>query len=375
MSENFLGWGRLLPWFYSCIPLLEDDEPMLVPDKPVGQWIVEECKTFLRERRLPLTGKKAELIQRVRENKGLPVPPPIGCSSDLVERLLLSLFDMICCLMGIDTVTDVNAKESEQLIMRFLTMLAQYDDETQEAFGRKKPIWVTRYNYPCLLNIPEQMRMLGPIRNRWEGGVRGEGILRHIKPIIQSNRKNWQKNLLEKILQQKTLQQLQEVDEQIWTGSMTACDSDKEDECIVKHPSQSFKVYTLPQLLSDLDSGKPLSCVHANSQGEEVGKVYAVYTPEKSTHHYAMCLTPSDGKLHFGMFYYKIHIAPSKGIILREIDVAGYCVLLPLATKWPPAMQDADGCHCFAMVTSGWKIGKGKNDMIVSQPEMIASVF
>jgi hypothetical protein len=50
--------------------------------------------------------------------------------------------------------------------------------------------------------------MLGPIRNKWEGGKWGEGFLWTAKPIVQSGRKNWQKNLFMNILWQKTLVQM-----------------------------------------------------------------------------------------------------------------------------------------------------------------------
>ena len=48
--------------------------------------------------------------------------------------------------------------------------------------------------------------MLGPIRNRWEGGVRGEGFLPKVKPNVSGiTRRHWQRILLSNILQQKTV--------------------------------------------------------------------------------------------------------------------------------------------------------------------------
>ena len=39
-------------------------------------------------------------------------------------------------------------------------------------------------NLHGLLNLPDQIRSYGPLRIWWEGGYKGEGILRSIKPLI-----------------------------------------------------------------------------------------------------------------------------------------------------------------------------------------------
>lgn len=39
-------------------------------------------------------------------------------------------------------------------------------------------------NLHGLLNLPDQIRLYGPLRIWWEGGCKGECILRSIKPLI-----------------------------------------------------------------------------------------------------------------------------------------------------------------------------------------------
>ena len=39
-------------------------------------------------------------------------------------------------------------------------------------------------NLHGLLNLPDQIRSYGPLRIWWEGGYKGKGILRSIKPLI-----------------------------------------------------------------------------------------------------------------------------------------------------------------------------------------------
>ena len=151
-------------WMYSCIFRLEDDKVTPIPSKALVRWTVDDCKTFLKDRRLPTNGKRAELIDRVRANLDMEVPEPMGCHIEKVWNLLMSLCEVVTCLMEIETIATRNRNKSEKTIHRFLTRLADYDVASCADFQRTKPIWVTKCNYPCLLNLPEQMQMLGPIR-------------------------------------------------------------------------------------------------------------------------------------------------------------------------------------------------------------------
>ena len=64
-----------------------------------------------------------------------------------------------------------------------------------------KPVWLTSYNFMCLLNLPQVAAQLGPIRNLWEGNFCGEGYIRMVKPeMVGGFRKNWQVNLLNRLM-------------------------------------------------------------------------------------------------------------------------------------------------------------------------------
>ena len=122
-----------------------------------------------------------------------------------VRFMVFSLWAMLSHLMGMTKSDSKGVNTAEYVIRVFLTAMSDHNSSTREVTGRKLPIWLSQYNFQCLLNMPEQIRMLGPIRNRWEGGVRGEGFIRVVKPITQSRRMHWQRNLLTNILRQKTL--------------------------------------------------------------------------------------------------------------------------------------------------------------------------
>ena len=87
-------------------------------------------------------------------------------------------------------IQDATAEVGNALMRQFLLALAQHEIEAKEAMGRKNPIWTEKHNFQSLLNVPNHGRMLGPIQNRWEGGLCGEGHLRCVKPITKKGRPN-----------------------------------------------------------------------------------------------------------------------------------------------------------------------------------------
>jgi len=55
----------------------------------------------------------------------------------------------------------------------------------------EKPFWVLKYNFPCLLNLPDMMSLFGMPWYLWEGGPKGEGILQDVKPLINGLYGRW----------------------------------------------------------------------------------------------------------------------------------------------------------------------------------------
>ena len=116
VSENFMGFSRIAPWFYSCLHWLEEDAPFVNPDKPVGQWRIDECKPFLRARRLPLGGKVKELRQRVTDNKDAPIPPVAGGPMDDVQKMLHMHWAMNSHIMGMEIATQEGVLVMKQVV-------------------------------------------------------------------------------------------------------------------------------------------------------------------------------------------------------------------------------------------------------------------
>lgn len=71
---------------------------------------------------------------------------------------------------------------------------------------KKKPEWVTKYNYLSLLNLIETMEKLGPLPSFWEGKIQGEGIVPFIKSeMALGMRPGWQLRLLTKLMKRRAM--------------------------------------------------------------------------------------------------------------------------------------------------------------------------
>jgi hypothetical protein len=105
VSENYLGMARIMRWFYSLLPAVQDDPPYVEPCRSMSTWNVTELKQWLTIRGLCDKGKKNELKDRVDaiKNSGNPVPPPlppIGGSVTGVLDTVKALAVMIAHVMS-----------------------------------------------------------------------------------------------------------------------------------------------------------------------------------------------------------------------------------------------------------------------------------
>ena len=99
------------------------------------------------------------------------------------------------------------AEEEEKI----QTEMESVDDKKEQEFYQsgkgnkrkgkdKEPIWLSTYNFMCLINLVKNMLQYGPLRNFWEGKYIGEAMVKTVKPEMTSVRRlNWAVNLLLKL--------------------------------------------------------------------------------------------------------------------------------------------------------------------------------
>jgi hypothetical protein len=238
------------------------------------------------------------------------------------------------------------------LIRLFLSALAVHDSSTGPVAGRKLPMWVTQYNCQSLLNLPNQTERLGLIRSRWEGGKRGEDFLQIVKPIVQSGRKNWQKNLFSNILRQKTLVQMKATNDDDETSESDNDDSSME-ECQIHEP-QSFVHYRChAEVVDKWTRGTVLSGVLVDR------RVYICQRYGARSLLLEFKTTEDSAVFSFGLWYYYLQYLDvedeSKGS-LQDAGVESYAFLLPMLTS--------DATQKYALVTSNWRTWDGTGKVV-----------
>jgi len=116
---------------------------------------------------------------------------------------------------------------------------------------------VRHYNFLSLLNLKDIAKRLGPLKNYWEGSVRGEAIIATIKPEIKMGlRYNWSTSVLRKVMRLKSFHL---IEQSISMKNIT----DNE----VHTNGSNYKVYScVRELQYELQQQKPISCITCNDK-------------------------------------------------------------------------------------------------------------
>jgi hypothetical protein len=270
VSENYVSFSRIMTWFYLILDELKaDEEPYKDPERPQSYWKATENRAWLKARGINCDGKAKELQERVAvffaEGNIPPLLPPPGGTTEDIHNLIGSLYKMVKIIMTFE-VNDEVVQMTDFRIKRFLTHLADCDRKINPT--SKVPFWISSYTYPCLLNLPAHMKEYGPLKNLWEGGVRGEGSLRYIKPLHRNLglRSGWPVNILTRVYRKFSLRAVGAslVDDD------ASDDSDFEDddsEAFFAHDSY-WKYPNSESVYMDYRDSKPLCLV---SNGDTYG--------------------------------------------------------------------------------------------------------
>jgi hypothetical protein len=229
VSEQYLAFGKVLIWWFGLMDVAES-EPYSDPPGHHEYWNKKECLTWLRARLLHLGGNAQEVKDRVAacflDSGGIPPVADGGFAGPKeVRALVRSLYALVSLAMT-ETVTMQHLGDLRFAVKRFMMDFEILDSSVRP--NRKKPRWVTTYNIAGVQNIIETMWWVGPLRNFWEGGFKGEGFLRFMKQeITMGLRLNWQVNLLRRMYRRIAMARLLDEEE---LSSSYADDSDEETE-------------------------------------------------------------------------------------------------------------------------------------------------
>jgi len=134
---------------------------------------------------------------------------------ETVLSTISSLDEMIALVMIEEIPNGQYYAVLERKIRIFLTHFADMEDKLPSK--KKLPQWLSAYNFMSLLNLPDVIRQYGPIRNIWEGGAQGEGVLRFVKPnMLNGMRRAWELSSMKNLMRKKSMQFV--VDQKVGTA-------------------------------------------------------------------------------------------------------------------------------------------------------------
>ena len=280
VSENFLGFCRILDWFYVLLIRLPEETVYKDPVTEPSAWYKKENEAWLGARGFPNKGTAAEL--RIQVSKLLardPVREIITkhiCSYRHILEMLHTLKTIISTCMKLK-VEEHDIINLEAFTRKFLIL---YDrmDKSMKAAKNGKPGWITQYNFMSLLNIPNVMRNYGSMRNLWEGGEEGEGILRSVKPEIKIGmRGNWQEWLMSNLLKIKSYETViarEETIPQLPEGE-AATSQETQDPV-------DFKIYGTPEKAEAvINTGRPFSGLRLEVEKAYINTMYLIVNKKR----------------------------------------------------------------------------------------------
>ena len=371
VSENYLGMARMLPWFYNNMTnLMGDPVAYKQPTSPQHKWTLTQNKGWLKSRSLSQKGKAKDLSIKVKHFMSLPqYQLPMGPLGGPITDMLFAvrmLWIMTTHLLA-RTVNADHINNTERTIKLFLSAYARFDKNLRVQSAKSKPGWLTSSNFVCLLNLPRVMHEFGPLPNLWEGGGQGERVLSIIKPTMTGYKRNWQINVVEKILNKMALNRITsslndslfddemlEDDVSITSNEVMHIQDDKETLRIHVH----YRCYSsLVEVISQTASGKPLSAIHLSDKSFAI-----VHRASERQQHYLLSIATEMVTVHLGLHYFKFRFLNNgryASIPLSQpisIDQRA-CILLPLLRSSENGGYDrySSDTSCFAVMDSNWQ--------------------
>ena len=303
VAENWVGYIRICKWVYSHIDNYE------APSKPMKRWTMKENSAWLKAHGLDSNGHATELRNRVNRHASKLNEAPGGDIKN-VFNVLIAMMKMISLIMA-EEVTETLINECDNAIKVFLSMVDIFDAAMHNN-ERKTKIWVRKSNFISLLNLPEQMRMYGPLRRYWEGGYRGEAMIQELKPLITTGlSKNWQRRILTKFYNTRAIGHFQTTT--ILNNQMLG----NEQNVNMHHNYGSIDC-----IISMFNSHQPLSIIQScNIFLIMINKRQGIQIIREELH-----------SVSVSMHYMKWSLEEKSILdVDREIEEVKYCLLLPVA--------------------------------------------
>ena len=228
----------------------------------------------------------------------------------------------------------------------FLSTICMLQKETNKFVSKEKRLKVeTTSNLSGLLNLKSYIRDYGPLRLYWEGGYKGEGLLRFIKPMVKQgvHKSTFAQNLLTNFYKDRFLQIL--IDLNVEAGEDTQ-DGEEREETDVRYTK--FRTYKNVNNIHDsIQNGNAISIIISKNT-----KLYVSHYNGKE-HKICQIITDDDtGKSIDATYITKLSLGSSENVdrkkLTKKENVEMWGLALPYHTK-------EDGSHMYYIITDTWK--------------------
>ena len=113
----------------------------------------------------------------------------IDVNDQTIEELFQFQVQACLCVISRAMTTEIIANnELEMYIKIFLTSVDEFEKVAMYNGNSGNMSWFSRANYLSLLNLPQQIKMFGPLRLYWEGSR--ERFIQSIKPYMKTGRES-----------------------------------------------------------------------------------------------------------------------------------------------------------------------------------------
>ena len=195
VSENWLALTHVEKYYCAGAVLQVKNYQYEEPNKPVERWTVAEKKKWLTMRGIKVGEKarKAAVDKLFNDDRNKPEgPSPLTLDPgyhNKISKLMCSYCGLVASVMTNKIVEGESSRECEWHVKQFMTYMHDFQMKMEKLNdvkrGTKYKAWfVQTFSFINLLGFPSAMERWGSMRELWEGGNIGEGLLKTVKPLV-----------------------------------------------------------------------------------------------------------------------------------------------------------------------------------------------
>ncbi len=204
-AETYRAMTMISCFLYQC--LLENDleppPPRGLNPNPQKEWTKQDNMNWMYLRGIdhsssitaPEAREQVRILMAKRKTPKVVNSPREPITTEEIRNLVWRMFNMFRSIFCTDLCGSEAKNRATASVMRFLSLMESLDIKLHPK--RIKPIWIAKFNFLGLLRVCESFLQFKHVRNLYEGGVIGEGVVKELRPLVAKGvHGRWATNLL-----------------------------------------------------------------------------------------------------------------------------------------------------------------------------------